>query len=86
MTLKEEVQLGLTRSMRHPEIESLHLYEDELVLVVDPGHRFTRRGCGEPGGDRGGTAHLLRPALQLLRADARAAQECRHPGAEDDGG
>lgn len=45
MTLKEEVHLGLTRSMRHPEIESLHLYEDELVLVVDPGHRFTRKGA-----------------------------------------
>jgi DNA-binding transcriptional LysR family regulator len=44
MTLKEEVQLGLTRAMRHPEIESLPLYEDELVLIVDPGHRFTRRG------------------------------------------
>ena len=44
MTLKEEVQLGLTRMMRHPEIESRPLYEDELVLVVDPGHRFTRRG------------------------------------------
>ena len=44
MTLREEVQLGLTRAMRHPEIESLHLYEDELVLVVDPGHRFTKRG------------------------------------------
>src|SRR5215210_3752334 len=44
MTLKEEVQLGLTRAMRHPEIESLPLYEDELVLIVDPGHRFTSRG------------------------------------------
>jgi DNA-binding transcriptional LysR family regulator len=44
MTIKEEVQLGLTRAMRHPEVESLPLYEDELVLVVDPGHRFTRRG------------------------------------------
>jgi DNA-binding transcriptional LysR family regulator len=44
MTLKEEVQLGLTRAMRHPEIESLPLYEDELVLIVDPGHRFTRKG------------------------------------------
>lgn len=44
MTLKEEVQLGLTRAMSHPEIESLPLYEDELVLVVDPDHRFTRRG------------------------------------------
>ncbi len=44
MTLREEVQLGLTRSMKHPEIESLTLYEDELVLVVDPDHRFTRMG------------------------------------------
>jgi DNA-binding transcriptional LysR family regulator len=47
MTLREEVQLGLTRSMRHPEIESLHLYEDELVLVVDPGHRFTKKGSAD---------------------------------------
>jgi DNA-binding transcriptional LysR family regulator len=47
MTLKEEVQLGLTRAMRHPEIESLHLYEDELVLVVDPGHRFTKGGSAD---------------------------------------
>jgi DNA-binding transcriptional LysR family regulator len=47
MTLREEVQLGLTREMRHPEIESLHLYEDELVLVVDPGHRFTKRGSAD---------------------------------------
>jgi DNA-binding transcriptional LysR family regulator len=45
MVLKEEVQLGLTRAMRHPEIESLRLYEDELVLVVDPGHRFTKKGA-----------------------------------------
>src|ERR671914_2142135 len=44
MVLREEVQLGLTRAMRHPEVESLHLYEDELVLVVDPGHGFTKRG------------------------------------------
>lgn len=47
MTLSEEVQLGLTRTMRHPEIESLPLYDDELVLVVDPGHRFTARGSAE---------------------------------------
>lgn len=47
MTLREEVQLGLTRAMRHPEIESLALYEDELVLVVDPGHRFTQRGSAD---------------------------------------
>ncbi len=47
MVLDEEVQLGLTRAMSHPEVESLHLYEDELVLVVDPGHRFTGRGAAD---------------------------------------
>lgn len=47
MTLREEVQLGLTRAVRHPEIESLTLYEDELVLVVDPDHRFTRKGTAD---------------------------------------
>lgn len=44
MVLKEEVQLGLTKEMSHPEIESLTLYEDELALVVDPDHRFTEKG------------------------------------------
>src|SRR5215217_5471733 len=41
---EEGVQLGLTQAMRPPEIESLPLYEDELVLIVDPGHQFTRKG------------------------------------------
>ncbi|MGH3086070.1 MAG: LysR family transcriptional regulator, partial [Rubrobacteraceae bacterium] len=40
MTLNEDVHLGLTRAMSHPEVESLPLYQDEMVLVVDPGHRF----------------------------------------------
>jgi DNA-binding transcriptional LysR family regulator len=47
MVLAEDVQLGLTRTMGHPEVESLPLYEDELVLVVDPGHPFTERGSAE---------------------------------------
>ncbi|BBL79497.1 LysR family transcriptional regulator [Rubrobacter xylanophilus] len=47
MVLREEVHLGLTREMRHPEVESLPLYEDELVLVVAPEHRFTRKGSAE---------------------------------------
>ena len=55
MTLREDVQLGLTRAMSHPEVESLQLYQDELVLVVDPGHRFTARGSAaleEVGGEQ----------------------------------
>ena len=47
MVLKEEVQLGLARDMNHPEVESLPLYEDELVLVVSPEHRFTEKGSAE---------------------------------------
>jgi len=55
MVLREEVQLGLTRAMRHPEVESLRLYEDQLVLVVDPEHRFTAKGSAglaEIGGEQ----------------------------------
>ena len=47
MVLKEEVQLGLGREVSHPEVESMQLYEDELVLVVDPQHRFTQKGSAE---------------------------------------
>ena len=44
MVLHEQVQIGLGRAMRHPEIESVPLYEDELVLVTDPSHAFCARG------------------------------------------
>jgi DNA-binding transcriptional LysR family regulator len=35
-----QVEVALIRALRDPEIESFTLYEDELVLVVHPGHRF----------------------------------------------
>ena len=44
MVLKEDVHLGIAREVSHPDVESLALYEDELVLVVDPQHRFTEKG------------------------------------------
>jgi DNA-binding transcriptional LysR family regulator len=40
MVLREEVQLGLGREIRHPDIERTRLYEDELALVVGPHHRW----------------------------------------------
>lgn len=43
MVLTEEVQLGLARSMPHPDIENLPLYEEELVLAVSPRHGFAKR-------------------------------------------
>ena len=44
MVLREEVEIGLMRPIRHAEIESTPLYEDELVLVVSPGHAFAASG------------------------------------------
>lgn len=49
MVLREEAQLGLTRGVRHPDLESMTLYDDELVLVVDPQHKFTEKGKTELG-------------------------------------
>jgi DNA-binding transcriptional LysR family regulator len=39
--LAEQVDVGLVRALRHPEIESTLLYEDRLVLVVTPDHPFS---------------------------------------------
>lgn len=47
MVLKDEVQVGLVRTLRHPDIEATALYDDELVLVCYPQHRFARRGSVE---------------------------------------
>ena len=41
MLQADEVQVGLVRSLSHPEVETVHLYEDEIVLIVNPGHPFT---------------------------------------------
>ncbi len=44
LVLREEVEVGLVRALRHPDIESVPLYEDELVLVTAPEHAFATRG------------------------------------------
>ena len=38
--LREQVQVGLVRELPHPAVVSTPLYEDEIVLVVHPEHRF----------------------------------------------
>ena len=40
MLLNDEVQVGLVRSLSHPDIESIHLYDDEIILVVNADHPF----------------------------------------------
>ena len=45
MVLRSEVQLGLVRELRDTRVTSHPIYADELVLVVDPEHRFA---AGDP--------------------------------------
>lgn len=40
MLLSDEVQVGLVRSLANPEVETIHIYDDEIVLVCYPGHPF----------------------------------------------
>lgn len=44
LVLRSDVDLGLTRALAHPEIESRPLFDDELVLVVHPEHPFVAIG------------------------------------------
>lgn len=44
MALRREIDLGLVRELRHPDIESRSLYEDELVLVAQATHPLAERG------------------------------------------
>lgn len=44
MVVDEEAQLGLARFMQHPDVDALHLYDEEAVLVVHPDHSFAKTG------------------------------------------
>lgn len=39
-----ETHVVVSRLTQHPEVESLHLYNDDLALVVAPTHPFASRG------------------------------------------
>ncbi|HWO93786.1 MAG TPA: LysR family transcriptional regulator [Dehalococcoidia bacterium] len=43
MVLADDVQVGLVRALQHPEIESIPLHEEEIVLVVNPSHEFAEK-------------------------------------------
>jgi DNA-binding transcriptional LysR family regulator len=43
LVLREQVDLGLVRELRHPDIVATPLYDDELVLVFEPSHAFATR-------------------------------------------
>lgn len=39
-----EIHVAITRFTQHPEVESLHLYNDDLALIVAPKHPFATKG------------------------------------------
>jgi DNA-binding transcriptional LysR family regulator len=48
LVLREQVQVGLGRALRHRDVEAIPLYEDELVLVVNPRHPFAEQAAIGP--------------------------------------
>ena len=44
MVLADEVQMGLERGTTHPEVETIPLYGDEVVLVASAKDEFATRG------------------------------------------
>ena len=42
MLLGDEVQVGIIRALSAPDIETIPLYDDEIVLVAYPQHRFAQ--------------------------------------------
>jgi len=43
LVLRDEVQIGLGRAIRHPDLELRPFHTEDLVLVCAPEHSFTKR-------------------------------------------
>ena len=43
MVLEDQVQVGLMRAVAHPEVDSIPVYSDTLVLIAGPDHPFADR-------------------------------------------
>ena len=43
LVLRQEVNIGLGRPVRHPEVELIPVFEDEMLLVVSRRHPFASR-------------------------------------------
>jgi len=43
MVAEEEVQLGLSRGLTHPDVVTMHLYDEDICLATSPQHPFAIR-------------------------------------------
>jgi DNA-binding transcriptional LysR family regulator len=44
MVRTEEIQVGISRELHHPEVVTTPLYDEEIVLITHPEHPFARAG------------------------------------------
>lgn len=44
MVVEQEVQVGVARALFHPQVETVHLYDEEVVLTTHPAHPFAGTG------------------------------------------
>ena len=44
MVINGDVHVGVARALAHPQVESVPLYDEEVVLVSDPAHDFAKEG------------------------------------------
>jgi DNA-binding transcriptional LysR family regulator len=43
MVAEEEVQVGLSRMLTHPDVVTMHLYDEDICLATSPQHPFAQR-------------------------------------------
>src|SRR5256886_4112434 len=75
MVLRGEAEIGLARSLRHPEVETLSLQDDPLVLVARPSAWPTRERRGRPPGGAGRPPIFFRPGSREEREGGRLGKE-----------
>ncbi|MEG3594054.1 MAG: LysR family transcriptional regulator [Chloroflexota bacterium] len=44
LVLNKHVQIGLSRGLVHPDVDTRRLFDEDLVLITNPSHRFTTVG------------------------------------------
>ena len=44
MVADDEVQIGLARTLTHPDVVTMHLYDEDICLAASPDHDFAKRG------------------------------------------
>ena len=44
MVADDEVLIGFSRRVTHPDVVTMHLYDEDICLAASPGHHFAKQG------------------------------------------